>query len=127
MRTLRRIGAGLVAMVLIIGLASPAQAAVRVVRDPKGDAPFARYDMTRIRCANGDHRLSIRVKATDELRRGQGYLSFYFSPSHDFDYYLEAISRRTDEGKLRNRLILTSSAGATRLRCAVKGGEQQVA
>ena len=110
-----------VVLTLGVGLSTPAQAAVRIIHDPRGDAPYDRFDMIRVRFNNGDHRLSVHVKASAELSPGIGYLVFHFSPSHDFDYYFEATSRRAAHGRVGNRLTLYSAGHTTRYpNCRVK-------
>jgi hypothetical protein len=109
-----------VAVVAItVGLGAPALAATRVVGDPRGDAN-PRYDMVRVRFVNGDTRLAMHIRTTPGLHRGRGYADFHFSPNHGFTYYFEAVSRRTADGAVHNKLTMYTAQGHKTLDCRIE-------
>jgi hypothetical protein len=109
-----------VVVAITVGLgAAPALAATRVVGDPRGDAN-PRYDMVRVRFVNGDTRLAMHIRTTPGLRRGRGYADFHFSPNHGFTYYFEAVSRRTANGAVHNKLTMYTAQGHKTLDCRIE-------
>ena len=109
---------GALAGALILCGPGPAVAATTTFDDKAGDAP-ARYDITRVRVANGDKAVSVKTTFEDLSARGTQIFGISLR-SQGIDGSYGALTVRRANGSVTTELWRYDGDGATQLTCDVR-------
>lgn len=103
--------------VLVTGTPSPASADTLSFKDKTGDA-VPRFDLTKIRIANGEDQFAVSARLRDLRGGGTQIFGFSLTPAQESaTYSLQTVRRRN--GTVTSKLFRTDQDGQVQVPCKV--------